>query len=279
MNTGAVTGGAVDAVTDADENKDEVAGARRVKSAERALTILEILGAAREPMTVTELYARTGYPRSSLHQLLHTMAGVRWIELTADGSAVAIGSRALLVGTAYLDRDAALRRSTRTLEVIREQTGYTTHYARLEGTSIIYLATREAIESHRATSRVGRQLPAHATALGKALLSELTDAEVGAALSGVHLERLTPVTVDSVDALLDQLDATRKRGYAVEREENTPGVSCVAVPIPYRIPATDAISCSVPLDHADDSEITRIADILRSHAATLGAQLRAEGIR
>ncbi|BAL91213.1 putative IclR-family transcriptional regulator [Actinoplanes missouriensis 431] len=250
-----------------------------VKSAQRTIEILEILGEARDPMSVTDLHKRLGYPRSSLHQLLHTLIAMRWLEATGDGSAVGIGPHALLTGTAYLDRDPALPFATRTLELIRDKLNYTTHYARLDGSNVIYLLTRETADSRRAVSRVGRQLPAHATALGKVLLAELTPREVGALLPAPPLARLTPNTITDPDALLRDLEQTRVRGYSLEHEQNTPGIGCVGVTVPYRIPATDAISCSIPIAAATDAELERVAEVLRDHANQLAADLRAEGIR
>jgi IclR family acetate operon transcriptional repressor len=257
----------------------ETSSIRLVKSAERALTILEVLGAARGPMSVTELHQRTGYPRSSLHQLLHTMIAMNWIDTTNEGAMVGVGSRALLVGTAYLDRDPALTRATRTLELIRENTGYTTHYARLEGASVIYLATREAIAPHRAASRIGRQLPAHATSLGKVLLAELTTAEASLELPDDPMPSLTPHTITTHAELFAEMERTQQRGYSIEREENTLGLGCIGVAVPYRIPATDAISCSIPIDQFTPDEIARVAGIIRDHVQRLAAQLRADGIR
>lgn len=252
---------------------------RLVKSAERTLRILEVLGDARGPMSVTELHKRTGYPRSSLHQLLHTMIAMGWIDTTNEGAMVGIGSRALLVGTAYLDRDPALPHAIRALELIREETGYTCHYARLEGASVIYLATRESVAPHRATSRVGRQLPAHATALGKALLAELTSTEVWNELPSDPLATLTANTVSTHEALAEELEKTRQRGYSLEREQNTLGIGCIGVPVPYRIPATDAISCSLPIAQCTDAEVARVAAIIRDHVQRLATLLRSEGIR
>jgi IclR family acetate operon transcriptional repressor len=252
---------------------------RLVKSAERSLRILEVLGDGRGPMSVTELHKRTGYPRSSLHQLLHTMIAMGWIESTNEGAMVGIGSRALLVGTAYLDRDPALPHGIRTLELIREATGYTCHYARLEGASVIYLATREALAPARATSRVGRQLPAHATSLGKALLAELTATEVSLELPSDPLPSLTENTVTTHAALAAELEKTRQRGYALERQQNTLGIGCIGVPVPYRIPATDAISCSIPIARCTDKEVARVAAIIRDHVQQLATTLRSEGIR
>ncbi|SNY64927.1 IclR family transcriptional regulator [Paractinoplanes atraurantiacus] len=249
-----------------------------VKSAQRTIQIMELLGAARGPMTVTELHRRTGFPRSSLHQLLHTLIAMRWIESTADGTAVGVGPHALLCGTAYLDRDPALPFATRALELIGDKLGYTVHYARLDGPNVIYLATRETIEPRRATSRVGRQLPAHATALGKALLAELTPREAGELLPG-HLTGLTDHTIVDHEALRRDLEETRARGYALEREQNTLGLGCVSVAVPYRIPATDAISCSIPIAELTDEEIDRVAEVMLDQAAALATRLRAEGIR
>ncbi len=254
-------------------------GARPVKSAERTLALLERLAASSEPVSVVDLHRASGYPRSSLHQLLHTMATSGWMEMLQDGPPDSIGSRALVVGTAYLDRDKALPHALAALERIRDETGYTAHYARREGDRVLYLATRETTESRRATSRVGRQLPAHATSLGKALLAELSAEERREALGSGPLAALPPQTGTDPAVLDAQLDQAHERGYAHEREENLAGVSCVAVSVGYRIPATDAISCSMPVDRATPEEAERVARIIGAHAERLAQTLRSAGVR
>lgn len=252
--------------------------ARPVKSADRTLQILEALAAADGPIPVAELHRTVGFPRSSLHQLVHTMAASGWVEFTGEGS-VAIGSRALVVGTSYLDRDPALPHAVETLERLREASGYTTHYARREQAHVLYLATRETTDSHRATSRVGRRLPAHATALGKALLAELSAAELDTVLGAEPLPSLTDATVTDRTVLAKGLEQVRDSRVAFEREENTKGVCCVAATIGYRIPATDAISCSIPVGRATEAEVARVAGLVAAAADALGARLRAAGVR
>src|SRR5207237_1260599 len=148
-------------------------------------------------------------------------------------------------GTAYLDRDPAMPYATAALERVREETGFTAHYARRDGAQVVYLETRESRHSAHLVSRVGRTLPAYATALGKALLAELTDEELTTLLPAKQ-PALTEHTITDREALRAELHATRERGYAVEREEGSLGVTCAAAVIPYRIPATDAMSCSMP---------------------------------
>ena len=80
-----------------------------VKSAERTVKILETLAASPTRLTLSELQDQMGYPRSSLHALVRTLRELKWVEADESGSAFGVGPHALLSGTAYLDRDPALR--------------------------------------------------------------------------------------------------------------------------------------------------------------------------
>lgn len=262
-----------------DPAADDAAGRGPVKSAERTVRILQALAQPPYTFTVAQLQERTGYPRSSLHALLRTLVDLHWIEPPTASGGYGMGAQALLTGTAYLDRDPALSRAIATIEAIRDETGCTTHIARLDRGNVIYLATREATDAHREHSRVGRYLPAYATSLGKALLSERTAAELDDLLPAGEFPQLTPETVRTRADLEVELSTARARGWAVERGQNLPGTVCVGVRIEYRIPATDAISCSMPASIATDAEVDRVAGIVAVQAGRLARELRAAGIR
>lgn len=259
------------------------AGRGPVKSAERTVRILQALAQPPYVLSVAQLQERTGYPRSSLHALLRTLVDLEWIEPPAPtgpgAGGYGIGAQALLTGTAYLDRDPALPAALATIEAVRDETRCTTHVARLDGANVVYLATREAADAHRGHSRVGRFLPAYATSLGKALLAERTAAELDALLPVGAFTPLTPDTVPDRDSLERELSRVRADGYAVERGQNLPGTVCVGVGVEYRIPATDALSCSLPAELATPAEVERVAGVLTRHAAALARSLRAQGIR
>lgn len=249
-----------------------------VKSARRTIDLLEAFAANPAWTSPADLHARTGFPRSSLHGLLRTLRDAGWLEADAGGTRFRLGVRALICGTAYVDRDPVMPHATATLERLRDETGYTAHYARLCGADVVYLETRESRRSQHLVSRVGRTLPAHATALGKALLAELTDDEVRGLLP-TTLPALTDHTVTSRTALLAELGAARTRGFATEREEGTAGVACAAAVVPYRIPATEALSCSMPVARGTAREAARVGRLLADAATGLAERLRREGIR
>ena len=229
-------------------------------------------------MSLSEVHDVTGMPRSSLHGLLRTLLEAGWLETNPHGTRYRLGVRALISGTAYLDRDPAVPFATQALELVRTESGYTSHFARLHGSEVVYLESRESQHSTRLVSRVGRTLPAHATALGKALLAELTPDEVETLLPA-SLPALTPATLTSRDELQTELARIRELGYASEVEEGTPGVRCVAAVIPYRIPASDALSCSMPVGEANDDDAKRVGELLVRATTDLGRTLRSQGIR
>jgi DNA-binding IclR family transcriptional regulator len=220
---------------------------RKVKSAVRTVELLEYLAARPDnPARLREISAALDMPRSSAHALLRTLVAQGWVRCDPSGTLYGIGIRALLVGTSYLDSDPYLPLITPFLDDLRQDLDETFHVGRLDGTDIVYLATRESKQYTRAANRVGRRLPAYTTALGKSLLAERfgtdRDEHIPAALRA-----LTANTIVDRGALDEVLDEVRVRGYAVDSEENTTGLRCFAVALHYCAPPQDAISCSVPV--------------------------------
>ncbi|WP_433185583.1 IclR family transcriptional regulator [Actinoallomurus sp. CA-150999] len=221
-------------------------GVRDVKSAGRTVEVLETLAALQgRAVTLRDLAERIDIPRSSLYALLQTLVGRGWVRTDATGSLYSIGIRALLVGTAYLDDDPRLAMLKPHLDALATELGETLHFARLDGTDMVYLATRESHHYRRRFSRVGRRLPVHTTSLGKAVLAERTDDEIDTLIPAAP-ERLTPRTLCDRDALHADLAETRRRGYAVDDGENTVGLYCIGIALRYDAAVTDALSCSIP---------------------------------
>jgi DNA-binding IclR family transcriptional regulator len=245
-----------------DDALDDAAGVREVKSAARTVELLELLAARRNrPARLRELSEALGVPRSSLHALLRTLVKYGWVRVDSSGSLYGIGIRALLAGTSYLDTDPFLPLVLPFLEELREKVDETFHFGRLDGTDVVYLATRESSQYLRPYSRIGRRLPAYSTALGKSLLAERLDALDG------HLpdtmEPLTQHTITTRPALDAELERTRKRGYAIDEQENSIGLRCYAVALPYSDPATDALSVSIPLARLTTQRELEVVDLMR----------------
>lgn len=236
---------------------------RKVKSAVRTVELLEYLaGRHDEPARLREISDALDMPRSSAHALLRTRrSGLGPLDPT--GTFYGIGIRALLVGTSYLDNDPYLPLIVPFLDDLRAALDETFHLGRLDGTDIVYLATRESQQYARTANRVGRRLPAYATSLGKALLAEQFGVERERHIPSA-LTPLTPQTITERAVLDSQLDEIRIRGYAADDQENTAGVRCFAVPLRYCRPTQDAISASIPVGRLSPQREREIIDALQS---------------
>jgi DNA-binding IclR family transcriptional regulator len=243
---------------------------REVKSAARTIDVLELLATRRnQPVGLRELSEALDVPRSSVYALIRTLEKSGWVRPDETGQRYSIGIRALLAGTTYLDTDPVLRIVQPHISELSAQLDETIHFARLEGPDVVYLATRESSQYLRPFSRVGRRLPAFATALGKALLAAQPEEHVPAHLPD-ELHALTPNTITDRQALLDDLEQTRSRGYAIDHEENLPGITCFGFALRYSRPATDAISCSLPNDRLTPDRESAI--IAAMNATRLGIE-------
>jgi DNA-binding IclR family transcriptional regulator len=245
-------------------------GVREVKSAARTVELLELLAARRNvPARLRDLSEELGAPRSSVYALLRTLVARGWVRTDATGTLYSIGIQALIAGTTYLDVDPLLRIVQPQVNELSTQLDETIHYGRLQGSDIVYLATHESTQYVRPYSRVGRRLPAYATALGKSILAARLAAE---GLQGIehHFPRvltpLTPHTLTNRDALIDDLRATQERGYAIDNEENVVGLRCFALPMMLGPVVDDAISCSVPIERLQGREEEIVASIHRTTA-------------
>ncbi|BFO20448.1 hypothetical protein SHKM778_68360 [Streptomyces sp. KM77-8] len=141
----------------------ETGGGAQVKSAVRTVELLEYFAGRPGMHSLAAVQEAVGYPKSSLYMLLRTLVDLGWVETDATGTRYGIGVRALLVGTSYIDGDEVVAAARPTLDRLSDDTTETIHLARLDGTNVVYLATRQSQHYLRPFTRVGRRLPAHST--------------------------------------------------------------------------------------------------------------------
>lgn len=219
---------------------------RGVKSALRAVEILDLLTSARRPLSFSQIGGALGYPRSSLHGLLGTLASRGWVENT-DGRLYTLGIRAWEAGQSYVRAVSLADRARPYMQRVRDELNETVQMATLDGRWNVYIAKVDGGQPLMLQSEVGRRLQAHATGLGKVLLAGLSNKELDGLFDGVTLERFTPSTISDRDDLHRELVRVRVRGYGTDNEEYTPGVRCVAAPVrDHQGRVIAAISVSIP---------------------------------
>ncbi|WP_046470881.1 IclR family transcriptional regulator [Allosalinactinospora lopnorensis] len=252
--------------------------AQSVKSAERALEILELL--TREPngLTFGDICAELDLPKSSAHALLTTMLGRSFLGFDEAERRYTLGVRVWEAGQGYLAAADLQRISRPYMEAVRDQVNEIVQLAVLDGTDSLYVGKVEADQTLVLVSHVGSRLPAYATGVGKVLLADLDDDRIRARFREVEFQRFTPRTLQGLDRLLTELAAVRRRGYATDNGEYTPGVFCVAVPVrDHTGTVRAAMSVSIPDVRASAEVRRRVHTVLDGQAARLSERLGHHG--
>ncbi len=218
----------------------------KVKSADRVLDIIDALAVHRHGMTFTELQRHLTLPKSSLHSLLGVLTQRGYVEFDEARRSYVLGIRIWERGQSYLRHHDLVGESLKVMEEIGARLNETVQLAVLEGIENVYLAKVDSSHPLRLQSEVGGRLFAHATGVGKVLLAELSPDERDRRLPK-ELPRFTANTFTDPAALRQELDAIRARGFAVDAQEYTPGLACVAVPVYENERVVAAMSVSIPL--------------------------------
>jgi DNA-binding IclR family transcriptional regulator len=224
-----------------------------VKSASRALDILEALAAAPDGVAFSDLARLRGIPKSSLHALLTVLTDRGYVEFDAARRTYELGIRPWELGQAWRSQRNLIRKALPVMEQVVEAINETVQLAVLDGIENVYLAKVDCSHPLRLQSEVGKRLYAHATGLGKVLLASLGDAELDARFREIPFPLVATSPLRSLSQLLDVVAEVRSLGFAVDDQEYTPGLRCVAVPV-YDIDnqVIAALSASIPLMRAHD---------------------------
>lgn len=237
-----------------------------VQSVQRAFDLLEIVVAGGGEMAIGEISTASGLPLPTIHRLLRTLVERGYMR-QLPSRRYALGFRLIPLGVAAnaMVGDAAHS----VLRSLVDELGETANLAVLSGDHAEYVAQVPSRHTMRMFTEVGRRVELHCTGVGKALLAQLDQAQVAGIIDRVGLPAYTEHTITTEAALWDSLEAIRVLGYALDEQEQEPGVRCVAVPIAAGASSWMAVSVSGPLTRMSDEVVSRAVPLLREAAARI----------
>lgn len=252
--------------------------ATRVQSLDRALEILETLATEGRGLGVTEIGQRVSLHKSTVHRLLAALADWGYVEKNPENGRYRLGMKIIDLGSIYLNNIELKTEALPYLHELREKSGHPVHLARLEDGQVVYIDKVDAINSIRMYSQIGRRVPVHCTALGKAMMAYMGIDEVERILENKGLTRVTERTIIERDRFLEELRLTRERGYAYDDEENEFGIRCVAAPIrDYRSKVIAAVSTSGPKEDFTYEKMDNLRGYVMDTAGKISARLGYSG--
>ncbi|HEX4212227.1 MAG TPA: IclR family transcriptional regulator [Candidatus Dormibacteraeota bacterium] len=196
---------------------------------DRALAVLEFISEHPRGQRMIDVARALRLPRSSTHVTLEALRGRGYLERD-DGGLYRLGLKVFEITNRFM-QGLDLRQVARPhLEELTGRTGLTSNLAVLDGNDVVYIDSVEGKGFVKFDTHVGKRATLNLTAVGKALALHLPEPR----LDGILQETFRPGINDAPRLPFEfknQLDEFRQRGYAVEDEEDVPGICCVAAPV------------------------------------------------
>lgn len=195
---------------------------------DRALQILEFVG--EKPRRIGDIAEFLGVHHSTALRFLHTLRKHGFVQ-ELPGHSYRLGSAMFRLGFQALEGIDLRSVARPAMERLNDLTGETVHLGSLEDGTVLYIEKVEASHPIRMHSRIGAVARLHCTGVAKGIVAFLPLTERDRLLAGYDMVRRTEHTLVERDALEADFAASRERGYALDDEENEPGIHCVSAPV------------------------------------------------
>lgn len=248
----------------------------RSQSTARALSVLDLLETASDGLGVREIARRLELAPSIVQRLVGTLADFGYIERGANGHSYRIGLRLFQVGRSYLVQNTLHSISLPELRELAEKHHVNAYLGVQRGDRVIYLEALQSRGPIAIVSTPGAGAYLHSTAFGKALLAEISDADVAALLGIEPYVQLTKKTKTRLKPLLKELADVRRLGYAVSDEENISNVFAAGAVIRDANGASiAAISGAVPRGQLTEAGLEDVCRLVAEAAQRISHRLGA----
>ena len=250
--------------------------AKIIPSVKRAFEILELFLDGTKSFSVPEISLRLGLPRTTTYDLVQTLLDCGYFE-RADNQPqrFKLGLRVFELGNIYAAQLDITHEGQKVAQKVSKACDETVQMAIHDGTDAVFIIRVDSSQTLRLVSAVGSRLPAHCTAVGKMLLSALTDEKLAALYpEQKRLPGMTANSITSLKGLVSELAKIRKRGYAYDDCESNEDARCVAAPVYDRYGRIcAAMSITVPVTRMNSNRKKELTAIVERGAQELSHRL------
>lgn len=201
-----------------------------IQSVAKAMKLLDILAASAGPLSLADISAMTGWPKSTIHGLLSTMRETSVVAQDAEGRYM-LGIRLFEYGCTLSNSWSIIETAKPFIQHVSYHTGEAVFLSILDRGEVITLDRAENRIGLPMSAEMGCRLPVHCTSQGKLFLSYMSEEEQAALLNRTELCAYTQHTITTKEQLQKEFAKIRKQGYAIENGEYKVGLRSVAAPI------------------------------------------------
>ncbi len=200
-----------------------------IQSLDRAMLILRLLSIS-NGLALKDVAEGAAQSPATAYRVLTTLQTHDMVDFDEAEQLWYIGVGAFRIGSSFVRRTSLLEQSRGQMQTLMQTTGETANLAIEDKDHVLFIAQVETHEPIRAFFRPGTRTPMHMSGIGKAMMAHYAADKLNLLLDR-GLEAVTPNTIVDPDALRADLARCRRRGYAIDDEERTMGMRCIASPV------------------------------------------------
>ncbi|WP_339488655.1 IclR family transcriptional regulator [Pseudomonas rhizophila] len=201
------------------------------QSLEKGLAVLRAFNASRRTMNLADIAQAAEINKSSAQRMIHTLEELGYVRKHPQTKRFQLTPKVMEIGYNYLAADTLVDVANPFLAELAQATGETTNLTEPDGLDMVYVARFVAPKFIPIHMPIGSRIPMYCTGSGRAFLSALPDDELTGALQASDRKRHTQYTLTEIDDIIEQIETTRRRGYAINKEELFLGDMSIAAPI------------------------------------------------
>lgn len=245
----------------------------RVQAIDRAVSIMKLFNEDRRELKLSEISDALDLNKSTVHGIISTLKYHGLIDQDEETQKYRLGLFNMSLGE-LVQKSLDIRDvTTPVVDKISSVLDETVHIGMLEDTEVVYINKKESNQSMRIFTTIGARNPAYCTGVGKVMLAYKNKDFLMEKLPEKFVE-LTPKTITEKSELIDELVDIRNQGYAIDEEEFSMGLTCVAAPIfDYTGNVKYAISVSGPTIRMTVEKINESIVILKKAAKEISYKL------
>ena len=245
-----------------------------IQSIDRALDILSLFSYAKPRWGITEIALAMNLPKATIHNIVSTLASGGFLKKDEEIRKYCLGPKLFSLGTIMGGTLEINQKASGPARSLAEKTGLVCRVAIWDHDAALLTMEVTPHDYQALAQRIGPRVAAYCSALGKSLLAYLTSSEIKAYLDRTELVPFTPKTISRRDLLLEELERTRTRSYAVNDEEIALGRASLATAVfgsGHRL--AGAISQTGNVDQILGSEMDSLIRTLRAAAGEISTAL------
>jgi DNA-binding IclR family transcriptional regulator len=245
-----------------------------MRAVERAITILKCFTPDTLELGTTEIARRADIPKATAYRILAALAKGGLLDQSNQTKNYRIGPQLYMLGTMFLNKADIISAATPVTKMLNDLTGETVHVSIYNHGNVVIIMKEESRHAFRVSQHIGTVVPSHTSAMGKAFLSQLTEAELDELIPEESLAPVTPKSITTKTDLKQDLAAIRKCGVALDREgtmEAIIGTGALIRDVAGR--AVAAVGMPFPVFRLDQDEIEHILHLVKMGAALISYRL------